>query len=142
MNDNHKEKRFIHRAEYPGGKSALMKYISEHLQYPKDALEQKVEGIVRVWYEVNDKGEVSDAKIFRSLSPSCDKEALRLVRTLHYGRPKNMNLRVKTSFHINIRFSLKEATQQVTYTYVPTQEPKNTPSQPAQHTYTYTINIS
>lgn len=142
MSDNHKEKRFIHRPEYPGGKAALEQYIHEHLQYPKDALEQKVEGTVRVWYEVSDMGEVVDAKIVRSLFPSCDKEALRLVRTLQYGRPKNLNLRVKSSFHINIRFRLKEATQQLTYTYVPTQEKKPSKPQEKQNTYTYTINIS
>ena len=138
MNDNHKEKRFIKRPEYPGGKDALMKYVREHLQYPKDALEQKVEGTVRVWYEVNDNGEVEDAKIVRPLFPSCDKEALRLMRTLQYGRPKNMNLRVKTSFHINIRFQLKEATQQLTYTYTTT-PPKKT--EKPQEVYSYTINI-
>ena len=141
MNDHHKEKRFIHRPEYPGGKSALLKYIDEHLQYPQDALEQKVEGTVRVWYEVSDTGEVVDAKIVRSLSPSCDKEALRLVRSLQYSRPKNLNLRVKTSFHINIRFRIKEATQQLTYTYVPTQEKKPSKPQEKQNTYSYTINI-
>lgn len=138
MNDNHKEKRFIKRPEYPGGKNALMKYVREHLQYPKDALEQKVEGTVRVWYEVNDNGEVEDAKIVRPLFPSCDKEALRLVRTLQYGRPKNMNLRVKTSFHINIRFQLKEATQQLTYTYTTTPQKK---TEKPQEVYSYTINI-
>ena len=141
MNDNHKEKQFIKKPEYPGGKTALTKYINENLQYPADALEQKVEGIVRVWYEVNDNGEVEDAKIVRSLSPSCDKEALRLVRSLRYNRPKNHNLRVKSSFHINIHFHLKEVTQQLAYSYTPTPEKKPEKPQQPQIVYSYTINI-
>ncbi len=140
MNENHKEKRFINRPEYPGGKSALLKYISDHLQYPKDAMDQKIEGNVRVWYEVNDNGEVVDAKILQSLFPSCDEEALRLVRSLQYGRPKNYHLRVKTAFTINIRFRLKEATQSLTIHY--TQAAPSKPAKPTHptETYTYTIN--
>lgn len=140
MNESHKEKRFIKRPEYPGGKSALLKYISDNLQYPKDAMEQKIEGTVRVWYEVDDNGDVVDSRIIQSLFPSCDKEALRLVSTLKYSRPKNMHLRVKTSFTINIRFHLKKAAQQVTIQY--TQANPNKPAKPAPptETYTYTIN--
>ena len=141
MNDNHKEKRFIKRPEYPGGKAALEQYIQDHLQYPKDAIEQKVEGTVRVWYEVSDTGEVVDAKIVKPLFPSCDKEALRLVQSLKYSRPKNLNLRVKSSFHININFKLKEVTQQLTYTYTQTSSPSPTKKKEPQEVYTYTINI-
>lgn len=115
-----------------------MKYLSDNLQYPTDAAAQKIEGIVRVWYEVNDNGEVDDAKIVRSLFPSCDKEALRLVRSLHYNRPKNHNLRVKSAFHLNIRFQLKDAAQQLTYTY--TQTPDKQADKP-NNVYSYTINI-
>ena len=140
MNESHKEKRFIKRPEYPGGKSALLKYISDNLQYPKDAMEQKIEGTVRVWYEVDDNGDVVDSRIIQSLFPSCDKEALRLVSTLKYSRPKNMHLRVKTSFTISIRFRLKQAAQQVTIQY--TQANPTKPAKPTSptETYTYTIN--
>ncbi|MBP5573032.1 MAG: energy transducer TonB [Bacteroidales bacterium] len=141
MSDSQKEKRFIKRPEYPGGKNALTQYISDHLQYPKDALEQKIEGNVRVWYEVNDNGEVVDAKILQPLFPSCDEEALRLVRSLQYGRPKNYHLRVKTAFTITIRFRLKEAAQSLTIQY--SQAHPATPAKPTQpaETYTYTIHF-
>lgn len=142
MNANRqKEKQFIHRPEYPGGKTALTQYIKEHLQYPKDALEQKIEGSVRVWYEVNDYGEVVDAKIIQPLFPSCDEEALRLVRSFQYGRPKNRHLRVKTSFTISIHFRLKEAARQVTIHYSQAEKPKPASPSTPHETYTYTINF-
>ena len=141
MSDNHKEKRFIKKPEYPGGKAALLKYIKDNLQYPKDAMEQKIEGTVRVWYEVDDNGHVVDSKIIQPLFPSCDKEALRLVNSLLYSRPKNIHLRVKTSFTINIRFRMKEAEQQLTLHYTQADPPK--PTKPTSHseTYTYTIHF-
>ena len=138
---NTKEKRFIHKPEYPGGKTAMMNFIREHLQYPKDAIEQKIEGFVRVWYQVDDNGNVVDTKIVQGLFPSCDEEAIRIVKLLKYNRPKNMNLRVKSAFHINIHFRLKEAQQKITlqYTQVSIPQKKENPSN--QNVYTYTINI-
>lgn len=141
-NSNHtKEKRFIHKPEYPGGKTAMLNFIRENLQYPKDAMEQKIEGFVRVWYQVDDNGNVVDTKIVQGLFPSCDEEAIRIVKLLKYNRPKNMNLRVKSAFHINIHFRLKEAQQKLTlqYTQVSTPQKKEHPSN--QNVYTYTINI-
>ncbi len=141
MNDNRKEKRFIKRPEYLGGKTALEKYIKEELRYPKDAIEQKIEGVVRVWYQVDDNGKVVDTKIERSLFPSCDEEAIRLVKSFRYSRPKNMNLRVKSSFHINIHFRLKDITQTTTLHYTQVASPADNAKKPTQEVYTYTINI-
>ncbi|MCR5014181.1 MAG: energy transducer TonB [Bacteroidales bacterium] len=140
MNDNNeKKKNFIHRPEYPGGKKALLQYIKDNLNYPKDALEQKIEGPVRLWYEVNDHGIVDDAKVTIPLYPSCDEEALRLVRSLKYSRPKNRNLRVKASFTITIHFRLKDAAEKVTLQYTQTAPPKK--KEQHTETYTYTINF-
>lgn len=141
-NSNHtKEKRFIHKPEYPGGKTAMLNFIRENLQYPKDALEQKIEGSVRVWYQVDDNGNVVDTKIVQSLFPSCDEEAIRIVKLLKYNRPKNMNLRVRSAFHINIHFRLKEAQQQVTLQYTQVSTPPKKAQKTNQNVYTYTINI-
>lgn len=141
-NSSHtKEKRFIHKPEYPGGKTAMMNFIKEQLQYPKDALEQKVEGFVRVWYQVDDNGHVVDTKIVQGLFPSCDEEAVRVVKLLKYNRPKNMNLRVKSAFHINIHFRLKEAQQKLTLQYTQVSTPPKKDPQATQNVYTYTINI-
>lgn len=119
----------------------MMNFIKEQLQYPKDAMEQKIEGIVRVWYQVDDNGHVVDTKIVQGLFPSCDEEALRIVKLLKYNRPKNMNLRVKSAFHINIHFKLKEAQQKLTLQYTQVSTPPKKEQQNTQNVYTYTINI-
>lgn len=119
----------------------MLKYIQENLQYPADALEQRIEGNVKVWYEVNDNGVVVDSKIIQSLSPSCDKEALRVVNSFQYSRPKNIHLRVKSAFTIIIRFRLKEAAQKLTIQYTQANKPKPTSPSKNSETYTYTINF-
>jgi len=142
MNDNNeKKKNFIHRPEYPGGKKALLQYIKDNLKYPKDALEQKIEGTVRLWYEVNDNGIVEDTKVILPLFPSCDEEAIRLVKSLKYSRPKNRNLRVKSSFTINIHFRLKDVAEKVTLHYTQAVTPKQKEKPEHTETYTYTINF-
>lgn len=115
---DNKEKKFLHNPEYPGGKNALFKYIADNLRYPDDALENNIEGIVGVAYEVDNEGIVTQATVRQSLSPSCDKEALRLVKSLRYSRPKNIKLRVKSKFNINIIFKIKPGPS-IVYTEVP-----------------------
>jgi hypothetical protein len=46
---------------------------------------EKVEGIVSVAFEVNDMGKVENPKIIKRLTPSCNEEALRLVKLLTFG---------------------------------------------------------
>lgn len=141
-------KKFIKLPEYPGGKKALMQFISEHLQYPADALEKKIEGVVAVAYEVNDDGQVISTSIVKSLFPSCDKEAVRLVSMLQYGKVVNRGLRVKSKCKLNINFCLKkmqENTVQISYTVTqsPSKKSEEKLQKPNQsHGYGYSINIS
>lgn len=141
-----KEKKFIKLPEYPGGKKALIQFISEHLQYPQDALDAGIEGIVAVRYEVNDSGSVVSTRIIKSLFPSCDEEAMRLVRLLQYGKVVNRGVRVKSKFKINIHFGLKkipENTIQIAYTISASKKsPKqDIPKSTQNQSYSYSIQI-
>lgn len=68
--------------EFPGGTTALMEYISNTLKYPNDALAAKVAGKVFVSFIINEKGKAIDVKVLRSLSKSCDAEAIRVVKDM------------------------------------------------------------
>ena len=52
-----------------------------------------------------------------------------------------MNLRVKSAFHINIHFRLKDAEQQLTLQYTQVSSPPKKEQNTNQNVYTYTINI-
>ena len=73
--------------EFPGGVEGLMKYIGENLKYPADAIENKIEGRFVVQFVVNKIGEVTNVRTMNSLYPSCDEEAIRVVRAMPKWTP-------------------------------------------------------
>ena len=93
---------------FPGGESALMRYIAEHLRYPSAAQDQGIQGVVMLRFVVEGTGQVGDVQILKSLDPSCDREAIRVVKSLprfvpgrQQGRPVNV------WFQLPIRFVLQ-----------------------------------
>lgn len=72
---------------FPGGKTALAKYISSAIKYPEDALKASKSGTVYVNIRINEKGEIEEAKVKKSVFPSLDKEALRVVKAMPNWNP-------------------------------------------------------
>lgn len=77
--------------QFPGGDAALLKYISSHLQYPAMAQEQGTQGRVVLQFVVTKNGSVGEVKVARSLSPECDREAIRVVKSLPRFTPGRQN---------------------------------------------------
>lgn len=63
-----------------GGYPALRKYLRDSLEYPQKALDERLEGTVRLQVVVGADGKLSDFKVLRKVSPECDAEALRLLQ--------------------------------------------------------------
>ena len=116
-----KKKKFIEKPLYPGGAKALREFVNAHLQYPQDAMERRIEGVVTVAYQVTDDGVVENPVVVKSLCPSCDEEALRIVNLLRYDKVRNRGIRLKLNTKLNINFHLAPApaTSTITYTYTP-----------------------
>ena len=138
-----KAKKFMEKPEYPGGRKALDAFVAAHLQYPEDAMKQRIEGIVAVAYQVSDEGEVQNATIIKGLCPSCNEEALRIVNMLKYGKAHNRGFRLKANCKLNIHFRLAPAPQaptvNITYTTSKTAQKSNTP--PSKGGYTITLTV-
>lgn len=64
--------------EFVGGKEALFKYFQENIQYPPDV----ARGSVYVAFVVNKEGEIRDVRIVKGVNEGCDKEALRLIKSM------------------------------------------------------------
>ena len=91
----------------PTFKGNLYQWLSENLRYPKDAISRKEQGRVMVCFIVTDKGEVIKPEIVRSVTPSLDKEALRVVSKMPAWNPgRNGNKNVATKYMLPIIFSL------------------------------------
>lgn len=106
MENKKKPKQFLEKPQYPGGTKALREFIKSHLQYPEDAMEQRIEGVVTVAYQVTDEGEIENPTVIKGLCPSCDAEAVRLVKMLKYGKAHNRGVRLKSNCKVNISFKL------------------------------------
>ncbi len=103
---------FIHQPTYPGGLKALRQYVKENLVYPKEALEQKIQGSVHVKYIVNETGTVISAKVLHGLGHGCDEEAIRLVKQFKFNVKKTRGLKLKHNKSIKIHFRLAGNSQQ------------------------------
>ena len=76
---------------FPGGEKAMMQWLTENMQYPVIAQEQGIQGRVIVRFVVGPDGKVSGAEVQRSLDPSCDREALRVVNKMPKWVPGKQN---------------------------------------------------
>ena len=77
--------------QFPGGETALMKYLQSHINYPPMAAENNVQGRVVVQFVVDKTGKVGEVKIVRSVDKDLDKEAARVCASLPKFTPGRQN---------------------------------------------------
>ena len=91
---------------FPGGDVALMQYLSRNIKYPPFAEENNIQGRVICTFVVERDGSVSDIRIKRSVDPSLDKEAIRVVSGMPRwipGRQNGQMVRVKYTLPVTFR---------------------------------------
>lgn len=92
--------------QFPGGPSALFEFISRNMQYPVVAEENGVQGRVICTYVIESDGSISDIKVVKSVDPSLDKEAVRVVSYMPKwipGKQKGIPVRVKYTVPVTFR---------------------------------------
>ena len=93
--------------QYPGGEQALMEFLSDNVKYPPLGKKNGIQGKVIVRFVVSESGKVKDATVLRSLDPSFDKEALRVVNLLEDWIPGEIKgKKVAVRFTLPIVFKL------------------------------------
>ncbi len=117
---------FIKPPGYEGGNTALDEFIKKNLIYPKEALEKRIEGIVKVEFDLNNKGKVVKAITKSNIGHGCEEEAIRIVKLLRYTTIKHRGVRVTFHKSLNIAFRLPPQAQQtkITYQFTPKKEKK------------------
>ena len=91
---------------YPGGMGALMQYPSSHIKYPVNAEENGIQVRVICTFVVERDGSITDVKIDKSVDPSLDKEAMRVVSSMPKWIPGKQNgsaVRVKYTLPVTFR---------------------------------------
>jgi len=96
------------KPEFPGGDAALMKYIAENIKYPVIAQENGIQGRVICQFVVNKDGSIVDINVVRSVDPSLDKEAIRVIKSMPKWKPgKQRGKAVRVKFTLPIVFRLQ-----------------------------------
>jgi TonB family protein len=67
-------------AEPVGGITQYFAFLAENLKYPKEAVDNKIQGRVFTEFVVNIDGTLSDIKILKGIGNGCDEEALRVLK--------------------------------------------------------------
>ena len=116
--------------QFPGGEAALMRYLSQNIRYPKEAMEAKTQGRVIVQFVIEKDGSISGAHVVKSVNPQLDAEALRVVSAMPNWTPGTHNgqtVRVKYAVPISFRLEGNEKPN-VVGTFTPVAEWSFTPT--------------
>lgn len=96
---------------FPGGDTAMTKYLSKSVRYPELEKEMGIQGKVYVSFVVLEDGSISDVKLLRGVSggPGLDNEALRVVKMMPKWTPaKKLDGKpVKVRYTLPINFYIK-----------------------------------
>lgn len=93
--------------EYKSGFNEMVKFISGNMKYPKEARQQEIEGTVHISFVVEKDGKLSNVEVIRGLHPTCDAEALRVVKQMPAWNPGlQAGKAVRTSMILPINFKL------------------------------------
>lgn len=95
--------------EFPGGDKALSKYLTAHLQYPKAAIDAKIEGKVFTAFVVTKEGRLEDVKVMKGLGYGLDEEALRVIHGMPRWKPGRMREEpTSVKYNLPITFNLED----------------------------------
>ncbi|WP_461637251.1 TonB family protein [Labilibaculum euxinus] len=100
--------------QFPGGDLELQKFIARTIKYPVEAQEKGETGRVFVTFIINKLGAVENVCTAKSVSPSLDAEAIRVIKTLPNWIPGSKDGKsVNVTYTLPINFDLKNNQGQI-----------------------------
>jgi len=93
---------------FKGGDAALMKYLSENIKYPEAAEKAGEQGRGVVNFIVEKDGAVSNVKVVRSVTPTLDAEAVRVIKAMPKWVPGKQDGKfVRVKYNVPVSFRLQ-----------------------------------
>ena len=93
---------------FPGGQQALFEWLSKNIKYPVVAEENGVQGRVIGACVVERNGSITDVQVAKSVDPSLEKEAVRVVKAMPHWIPGKQNgSAVRVKFTVPVTFRLQ-----------------------------------
>ena len=96
--------------EFPGGMTAMYRFLGNNIKYPNEAQKNKVQGRVFVRFIVEKDGSISNIDILKGIGGGCDEEAKRVVNSMPKWKPGFQNGKpVRVYYNMPIVFKLQNA---------------------------------
>jgi len=94
---------------YKSGETELFQFIVENTQYPIEAKEKGISGIVYISILVNEKGELSNFEVYKGIEGGCNEEAIRVLKMTsgNWNSALFNGQKVAIRMMMPLRFSLK-----------------------------------
>lgn len=93
--------------EFPGGESALFRYLSENITYTREAREINLQGTVHVSFVVGKDGSINKVKILRGLGAGLDEIVIRVIEAMPSWKPGLQGgNKVNVEYTIPVKFKL------------------------------------
>lgn len=92
--------------EFPGGREALMDFLSQNIIYPKKAEDAGIQGRVIISFTVSENGSIINPVVKQSVNPDLNAEALRLIKKMPRwipGTSKGKDISVNSELPFNFR---------------------------------------
>lgn len=93
----------------------LSEFLKQNLHYPQSAIDQNIQGKVTVKFVVDSTGKIINPMIPRSIHPSLDSEAIRVVSLMPNWKPGMQNGKAVNAYYtLPVNFRLTEQIQDPT----------------------------
>lgn len=93
--------------EFPGGQSALIKWLGDNVKYPTEAVDKKIKGRVMVNFVVEKDGSISNVGVAKGVHKLLDDEAVRVVTAMPKWKPgTTKGKEIRTRFMLPISFAM------------------------------------
>ncbi len=93
---------------FRGGEKARMRYLVDEINYPQQAMEEKIEGVVFIQFVVEKDGSISNVVVLRGVHELLDREALRVIAEMPHWTPGKVDgeaVRVLQTIPVRFRLS-------------------------------------
>lgn len=77
--------------QFPGGEAEMYAFIKKNLNYPTVDQEMGNHGRVALKFVVSKTGEITNIQLVKGVSPGCDKEAMRVLKSMPKWIPGRQN---------------------------------------------------
>lgn len=97
------------KPDFQGGQLALNLFIANNLKYPKQAIENNIQGVLVVRLKVAKDGTASFNEFIRQLGYGCEEETKRLIKKMPKWNPAMLNGKpIDYNYTLKLTFKLAD----------------------------------